>query len=102
MSNYIFLIVVLAVLAAAVIGITLHGVQLTNDQYDRLKGIVLKWSGIVTFLGVLVSTFHFSYGEETITVVAAAGAFMAYMLGLSNKSYNEREVAEDDDQHTTA
>ena len=74
MSNYIFLIVVLAVLAVAVIGITLHGEQLTNDQYDRLKGIVLKWSGIVTFLDVLVSTFHISYGKETITVVAAISA----------------------------
>ena len=74
MSNYIFLIVVLAVLAVAVIGIILHGVQLTNDQYDRLKGIVLKWSGIVTFLDVLVSTFHISYGKETITVVAAISA----------------------------
>ena len=102
MANYAFLITVLVALGACVIGITLRGVNLTNEQYDRLKGIVIKWSGIVTFLGVLVSTFHFSYGEETITVVAAAGAFMAYMLGLSNKSYNEREVVDDDDQHTTA
>lgn len=98
MSNYIFLIVVLAVLAVAVIGITLHGVQLNNDQYDRLKGIVLKWSGIVTFLGVLVSTFHISYGEETITVVAAIGAFLAYMLGISDKNYFEGTVIHDKEE----
>lgn len=91
MINYLFLIVVLAVLAIAVTIITLYGVKLTNEQYDRLKAIVVKWSGIVTLLGVLVSTFNFSYGEETITVVAAVGAFLAYVMGVSVKNYYDGE-----------
>lgn len=94
MTQYIFMLTVLAVLAVAVICITLYGVNLSNDQYDRLKGIVVKWSGIVTFLGVLVSTFNFPYGEETITVVAAVGALLAYVMGVSAKNYN----GEEDDQ----
>lgn len=96
MTKYAFLLIVLAVLAVGVTVITLYGVRLTNEQYDRLKAIVMKWSGIVTFLGVLVSTFTFEYGEETITVVAAIGAFMAYMLGVSDKHYTEGAVAEED------
>ena len=98
MAKYTFMLIVLAVLAVAVIGITLYGVKLTNEQYDRLKNITLKWSGIVTFLGVLVSTFHFEYGEETITVVAAIGAFMAYMLGISDKNYVEGTVVHDTEE----
>ena len=91
MANYTFLIVVLVILAIAVLGITLHGVQLTNEQYDRLKKIVLKWPGILTLLGVIVNVFHPSFGEETITVVAI-GAFLSYMLGVSDKNYVEGTV----------
>ena len=98
MTNYIFLIVVLAVLAAAVTVITLYGVRLSNEQYDRLKYIVIRWSGITTLLGVIVATFHFPYGEETITVVAAIGAFLAYMLGVSDKNYTEGAVIHDPEE----
>lgn len=95
MTHYIFLITVLAVLAIAVVFVTLRGIKLTNEQYDRLKDIVIKWPGIVTFLGVLVSTFHFEYGNETITVVSAFGAFLAYMLGISDKQYTEGAYIDD-------
>jgi len=98
MRQYAFLITTLAVLAVAVIFVTLHGVRLSNEQYDRLKNIVIKWSGITTFLGVIVATFSFPYGEETITLVAAIGAFMAYMLNISDKSYNDGAAIYDDDK----
>lgn len=98
MKQYAFLITTLAVLLVAVAFVTLHGVRLSNDQYDRLKTIVIRWSGITTFLGVIVATFNFPYGEETITVVAAIGAFMAYMLNISDKSYNDGAAIYDDDE----
>lgn len=98
MKQYAFLITTLAVLLVAVAFVTLHGVMLSNDQYDRLKKIVIRWSGITTFLGVIVATFDFPYGEETITVVAAIGAFMAYMLNISDKSYNDGAAIYDDDE----
>ena len=97
MANYIFLLSVLAVLAVAVIGITLYGVKLSNEQYDRLKYIVVRWSGITTLLGVIVATFDFPYGTETVTIVAAVGAFLAYMLGISDKNYVEGTVVHDKD-----
>lgn len=86
-TQYLFMIIVLAVLAVALVVITLYGVNLTNDQYDRLKGIVIKWSGITTFLGVIVATFKTPYGNETITLVAAIGALLSYMLGVSDKNF---------------
>lgn len=95
MANYSFLITVLVVLAAAVIGVTLRGIRLTNEQYDRLKKIVLKWPGILTLLGVIVNVFHPPFGEETITVVAAIGAFLSYILGVSDKNYVEGTVIHD-------
>ena len=95
--KYLFLIVVLAVLAVAVTGVTLYGVRLTNEQYDRLKGIVIKWSGITTLLGVIVATFEVPYGEQTITTVAAIGAFLAYMLGVSDKHYTDGTVQTETD-----
>lgn len=85
--KYAFLIAVLGVLGVAVAIATLTNFRLSNEAYDRLKTLVLKWSGIVTFLGVLVSTFKFEFGEETITIVAAIGALLAYLLGVSNKNY---------------
>lgn len=91
MTQYTFLIVVLAVLFIAITFITYKGVCLSNEQYDRLKKIVMKWAGITTFLGVLVSTFSFAYGEETITVVAAVGAFLSYMMGVSEDNYKGKE-----------
>lgn len=103
MTTYLFLIIVLTVLAVAVAVITFTSFTLSNEQYDRLKAVAVKWSGIVTLLGVLVSTFNFAYGEETITVVAALGAFLAYVLGISDKSYyggsnSESEGDENDDR----
>ena len=89
MINYAFLIAVLAVLALAILVVTFCNYELNNEQYDRLKNLVMKWPAILTFLGVLVATFHFSFGEETITVVAAIGALLARILNVSNYNYND-------------
>jgi hypothetical protein len=83
------MIITLAALAAAMIIVSFTRIKLTNEGYDRLKWLVVRWSGILTFLGALVSVFKFEHGAETITVVAAIGAFLAYMLGISEKDYND-------------
>ena len=91
------MIITLLVLAAGVSVLTLFGVKLTNEQYDRLKEIVVKWSGITTFLGVIVATFKTPYGNETITLVAAIGALLAYAMGLSIKNYVNSTASEEDE-----
>jgi hypothetical protein len=87
--KYAFLISVLAVLGIAVTAITLYGVKLNNEQYDRLKSIVINWSAITALLGVIVATFNVSYGAETITVVAAIGVFLARCLNVSIANFND-------------
>jgi len=96
MANYTFMIVTLIALVIIVAGITFFGVNLSNEQYDRLKGIVIKWSGITTFLGVIVATFKAPYGNETITLVAAIGALLAYALNVSIKNYVDGAVPGED------
>ena len=91
MTRYGFLIIVLAVLLIAVGVITFTDFKLSNEQYDRIKAVVLKWPGILTFLGVIVSTFKVPFGEETLTLVAAIGTFLAYCLGISSKVYDGEE-----------
>lgn len=88
MKNYLFLIIVLVVLLVGVGVLTFVDFKLTDAQYDRIRNITLKWPGITTLLGVIVSTFSIPYGEETITIVSAVGAFMAYVLGISSKVYD--------------
>jgi len=89
MTKYAFLITVIVVLGIAITAITLYGIKLNNEQYDRLKGIVIKWSAITTLLGVIVATFNVSYGAETITVVAAIGVFLARCLNVSVANFND-------------
>ena len=96
MGQYTFMIITLLALAAGVSVLTFFGVKLTDEQYDRLKDIVVKWSGITTFLGVIVATFKIPYGNETITIVAAIGALLAYAMGLSIKNYTESAAPKKD------
>lgn len=96
--RYAFLISVLIVLGIAITAITLYGVRLSNEQYDRLKGIVIKWSAITTLLGVIVATFKVQYGAETITVVAAIGAFMARCLDVSVANFHDGATITEDDE----
>lgn len=85
--NFIFLIAVIIVLIA-VLGVAAFGsFELDNDHYERLKWVVMRWSFIVTFIGVIVKTFTIQYGVETVTIVAALGALMAGLLGISTSNY---------------
>ena len=90
--NYIFLIVVVAVLAL-VLGVAVFtNFELDNKHYDRLKWIVARWTYPVTFIGVLAKTFNIPNGVETVTVVAALGACLAGLLGVSTKNYYTNNV----------
>lgn len=87
--NYLFLIIVIAVVLI-VIGIAAFtDFELDNEHYDRLKWIVIRWSYITVFIGVIVKTFNIPYGIETVTVVAAIGAMLAGLLGVSTSEHNK-------------
>lgn len=85
--NYLFLIIVLAVIVAILAIASFTNFELDSVHYDRLKFVVINWSYLVVFIGLLVKTFNFSYGTETVTVVAGLGAMLAGLLGISNREF---------------
>lgn len=96
--NYIFLIVVVAIVVALLAVATFTKFTLDNSQYDRLKWLVVRWHYITAFIALLVKLFDFPLGAETVEIVIGIGVAMAGILGISNKNYGEDEVIEDDDE----
>ena len=85
--NYLFLIIVLAVIVAILAIASFTNFELDSEHYDRLKWVVINWSYLVVFIGVIVKTFDIAYGTETVTVVAGLGACLAGLLGISNREF---------------
>lgn len=87
--NYLFLIIVLAVIVAILAVASFSNFELDSEHYDRLKWLVIRWSYIVVFIGVIAKTFNIPYGTETVTVVAAIGAMLAGLMNISSKAFYE-------------
>ena len=85
--NYIFLVIVLAVVLAVLAIASFTNFGLDDVHYDRLKWIVIRWAYLVTFIGLVVKTFDISYGVETVTLVGGIGAMLAGLLNISNTNY---------------
>ena len=82
--------IVVAILCIAAFG----KFKLTNEGYDRLKAVVIKWSYLVVFIGLIVKTFDIPYGVETVTIVAGIGAMFAGLLGISNVNFTGEKITE--------
>lgn len=92
--NYIFPIAVFATIAI-VLGIaSFTNFELDNYHYDRLKWVVIRWSYLVVFIGLIVKTFDIPYGTETVTLVAGLGAMLAGFLGISKSNWDGEEIDE--------
>lgn len=92
--NYIFLIIVLAVVLAVLAIASFTNFELDNYHYDRLKWVVLRWSYLVVFIGVIVKTFDIACGTETVTIVAGLGAMLAGLLDISHTNYKGEKVTQ--------
>ena len=87
--SYAFLIITLAAVAV-IIGIAaFSNFKLDDEHYDRLKALAMKWHYITAFVAAIVKVFDMPYGVETVVIVAAIGALMAGLLGVSNKEYQK-------------
>lgn len=99
--DYLFLIIVLVIVIAVLAVASFTNFGLDNEHYDRLKWVVIRWSYLTVFIGVVVKTFDIAYGTETVTIVAGIGAMLAGLLGISNTNYEMRiedeEVIEEGD-----
>ena len=92
--NYLFLIIVLAVIVAILAVASFTNFELDSEHYDRLKWVVLRWTYLVTFLGIIVKTFDVPYGIETVTIVAGFGAMLAGLLGISITNYKGEQMTD--------
>lgn len=90
--NYLFLIITLAVIAVVLLIAGFTKFSLTNEGYDRLKWLVIRWSYIVVFIALIAKTFKMPYGLETVAVVTGFGAMLAGLMGISNKNYNDERM----------
>lgn len=89
--SYLFLILVIAVVAAVLAIAMFTNFRLDDEHYDRLKWIVIRWSYLVTFIGLVVKTFAVPYGAETVILVGGIGAMLAGLLGISNQAYENMQ-----------
>lgn len=93
--NYLFLTITLVAILI-VLGIAVFtNFELTNDQYDRLKYVVVRWHYLVVFVALIVKTFDVPMGVETVTIVSGIGAMLAGLLGISGENYSQ-DFDEDD------
>lgn len=94
--NYIFPIAVFATVAIVLAIASFTNFELDNYHYDRLKWVVLRWSYLVVFIGLIVKTFDIPYGTETVTLVAGLGAMLAGFLDISKKNWDGEELEENE------
>ena len=92
--NYLFLIITLAVIIGILCIAAFGKFKLTNDGYDRLKEVVVKWQYIVVFIALIVKTFDVAYGIETVTIVSGIGALLAGLMGISDINYTGEKITE--------
>ena len=87
--NYAFLIIVLVAVVGVITIAGFTNFKLDDEHYDRLKALAMKWHYITAFVAAIVKVFNPPYGVETVVIVAAIGALMAGLLGISNKEYQK-------------
>lgn len=87
--NYLFLVIVLAVIIAILAIASFGNFELDSVHYDRLKWLVIRWDYIVVFIALIVKTFEMPYGVETVAIVAGIGALLAGLMNISSKSFYE-------------
>lgn len=92
--NYVFLVTVVAIILLILAIASFTDFGLDNEHYDRLKWVVIRWSYLVTFIGIIAKTFTIPYGMETVTIVAGIGAMLAGLLGISNVNYTGEKITE--------
>lgn len=99
--NYIFPIAVFAAIVIVLGVASFTNFELDNYHYDRLKWVVIRWSYLVVFIGLIVKTFDIPYGTETVTLVAGLGAMLAGFLGISKSNWDGEELPDeyDDDEY---
>lgn len=91
MKDYLFPILVGLFVIAMVLIALCPSITLTNEQYDRLKELSVKWGSIATLLGIIAKACDMPYATETLTIFVGIGSCLAELLSKSNKVYKNYE-----------
>jgi hypothetical protein len=66
--------------------------MLTNKQYDILKDIALCWMPlIVTFIGVVMTTWNVSHADQIITTLVALNTLMGGVVKYYKTRYDKEQ-----------
>lgn len=96
--NYIFPIAVFATVVIVLTIATFTNFEIDNYHYDRLKWVVIRWSYLTTFIGLVATTLEMPYSTETVTLACGVGAMLAGFLGISKKNWDGEELDDFDEE----
>lgn len=66
--------------------------MLTNKQYDILKDIALCWMPlIVTFIGVVMTTWNTPHADQIITTLVALNTLMGGVVKYYKTRYDKEQ-----------
>lgn len=96
--NYIFPVAVFATVAIVLAVASFTNFELDNYHYDRLKWVVIRWSYLTTFIGLVATTLEMPYSTETVTLACGIGAMLAGFLGISKSNWDGEELDDFDEE----
>lgn len=94
--NYIFPIAVFATVAIVLAVASFTNFELDNYHYDRLKWVVIRWSYLTTFIGLVATTLKMPYSTETVTLACGIGAMLAGFLGISKSNWDGETIYDEE------
>ena len=94
--NYIFPIAVFATAAIVLAVASFTNFELDNYHYDRLKWVVIRWSYLTTFIGLVATTLEMPYSTETVTLACGIGAMLAGFLGISKSNWDGEPIYDEE------
>lgn len=94
--NYIFPIAVFTTAAIVLAVASFTNFELDNYHYDRLKWVVIRWSYLTTFIGLVATTLEMPYSTETVTLACGIGAMLAGFLGISKSNWDGETIYDEE------
>lgn len=66
--------------------------SMSNKVYDFLKWFcMIALPALITFYGVIGSTFNIPYTQEIVTIAVAFNTMLGAILGISNSNYKKNQ-----------
>lgn len=70
----------------------LKKIQLTNEQYDRLKKVAFTFAPIATFIGAICVIWGVPFAEQITATLAAFDTLLGSLLRTSTTNYKATKL----------